>query len=76
MEERRVLEAVVQHQRPGPGGAGRRGAAGAVARHPAGRGCGQQQRLVAHLGRAKGVGIDRHRPGQPAAIAVGQEMHL
>ena len=57
-----------------PAATAARDAGGAVARDPARRARGEQQRLVADRGGVVAGGIDPHRAGEAAAIAAGHDV--
>ena len=70
----RVLEAVIEHDRPRAALDSGPHSGGAVAGHPARRRGRRQQRLVADRGGIVDRGIDPHRPGQASAIAAHDDM--
>ncbi len=68
--ESRVLEPVVEQDRASTRRGRGAGSGGPVARDPAGRMQGQQQRLVADCGGVVAAGINANRTGEAAAVTA------
>ena len=73
LAQRRVLQAVVHDDDAGAARSAEARAGGPVARDHGRRHPGEEQRLVADIGRAVPGRVDQNRAGEPAAIAAAEE---